>query len=138
MVDPAKAPPAPPRFLDIVMKGGITSGVVYPLAAAELAEVFRFRSIGGTSAGAIAAAATAAAEHGRLTGRGSAFAGLADFIEGDDAFVLELLYFVQNIGGFFKVRHGLVEPQWFSTTLCGPEIFSKTRLIVAYQRVCSI
>lgn len=78
MVDPAKVPPAAPRFLDIVMKGGITSGVVYPLAAAELAEVFRFRSIGGTSAGAIAAAATAAAEHGRLTGKGTGFPGLAD------------------------------------------------------------
>src|SRR5436309_3956725 len=77
------APPADPyahptRFLDVVMKGGITSGVVYPLAVAELAQVFRFRSIGGTSAGAIAAAATAAAEHGRQTGRGSGFAGLAD------------------------------------------------------------
>jgi hypothetical protein len=68
----------PKRSLDIVMKGGITSGVVYPLAVAELAEVFRFRSIGGTSAGAIAAAATAAAEHGRQTGKGGGFAGLAD------------------------------------------------------------
>ncbi len=68
----------PKRSLDIVMKGGITSGVVYPLAVAELAEVFRFRSIGGTSAGAIAAAATAAAEHGRQSGRGGGFAGLAD------------------------------------------------------------
>jgi hypothetical protein len=47
------------------MKGGITSGVVYPLAACELARAFRFKNIGGTSAGAIAAAATAAAELGR-------------------------------------------------------------------------
>ncbi|MEA2694507.1 MAG: hypothetical protein QOJ16_3894 [Acidobacteriota bacterium] len=75
---PPADPPAHPRYLDVVMKGGITSGVVYPLAVAELAKVFRFRSIGGTSAGAIAAAATAAAEHGRQTGRGSGFAGLAD------------------------------------------------------------
>jgi predicted acylesterase/phospholipase RssA len=50
------------------MKGGITSGVVYPLAAAELAEHYAFRNIGGTSAGAIAAAAVAAAEHGRRSG----------------------------------------------------------------------
>ena len=50
---------------DLVLKGGITSGVVYPLAIAELAKAFRFRSIGGTSAGAIAAAAAAAAETGR-------------------------------------------------------------------------
>lgn len=41
---------------DLVMKGGITSGIVYPLAIAEIAKAFRLRSIGGTSAGAIAAA----------------------------------------------------------------------------------
>lgn len=50
---------------DIVMKGGITSGVVYPGAVAELAEHYRFRAIGGTSAGAIAAALVAAAEYRR-------------------------------------------------------------------------
>ena len=53
---------------DIVMKGGITSGVVYPHAVCELAQTYRFKSIGGTSAGAIAAAATAAAELGRAEG----------------------------------------------------------------------
>ena len=63
---------APPTLeCDIVMKGGITSGVVYPLAVVELATKYRFRNIGGTSAGAIAAAATAAAE----LGRGQAGAG---------------------------------------------------------------
>ena len=62
---------------DIVMKGGITSGVVYPLAAVELAKKFRFVNIGGTSAGAIAAAAVAAAEVGRATGRGPGFERLA-------------------------------------------------------------
>jgi predicted acylesterase/phospholipase RssA len=50
---------------DIVMKGGITSGVVYPLALVELSRKYRFANIGGTSAGAIAAAAAAAAEFGR-------------------------------------------------------------------------
>jgi predicted acylesterase/phospholipase RssA len=53
---------------DLVMKGGITSGVVYPRAVMVLGERYRFRSIGGTSAGAIAAAVTAAAEYGRQTG----------------------------------------------------------------------
>jgi predicted acylesterase/phospholipase RssA len=53
---------------DIVMKGGITSGVVYPLAVVELAKKYRLQSIGGTSAGAIAAAVTAAAEYGRASG----------------------------------------------------------------------
>lgn len=56
---------APQRSCDIVMKGGITSGVVYPHAVCEMAQTYRFRSVGGTSAGAIAAAATAAAEYGR-------------------------------------------------------------------------
>jgi predicted acylesterase/phospholipase RssA len=57
------------------MKGGITSGVVYPHAICELAQTYRFVSIGGTSAGAIAAAAAAAAEHGRESG---GFAKLAE------------------------------------------------------------
>ncbi|MGQ9548505.1 MAG: hypothetical protein ACUVSY_03520 [Roseiflexus sp.] len=47
------------------MKGGITSGVVYPPAIIELATRYRFVNVGGTSAGAIAAAAAAAAEYGR-------------------------------------------------------------------------
>jgi hypothetical protein len=42
--------------LDLTMQGGMTSGVVYPLAACELATKFRFRNVGGASAGAIAAA----------------------------------------------------------------------------------
>jgi predicted acylesterase/phospholipase RssA len=51
--------------LDLTMEGGTTSGVVYPLAVCELATKFRFRNVGGASAGAIAAALTAAAELGR-------------------------------------------------------------------------
>lgn len=53
---------APPLECDLVMKGGITSGVVYPLAACRLATRYRFRQVGGASAGGIAAALTAAAE----------------------------------------------------------------------------
>jgi hypothetical protein len=61
----------PTAVCDIIMKGGITSGVVFPLAIAELAKHFRFANIGGTSAGAIAAAAAAAAEYGRhIPGKG--------------------------------------------------------------------
>jgi hypothetical protein len=66
---------------DIIMKGGITSGIVYPKAVCRLALEYRFRSIGGTSAGAIAAAATAAAEYGRLKGTGTSFAELANLPE---------------------------------------------------------
>ncbi len=39
-------------FCDVVMKGGITSGVVYPTAIAGLAQRYRLRNIGGASAGA--------------------------------------------------------------------------------------
>jgi len=53
------------RFCDLVMKGGVTSGIVYSPAICELAQHYHFRSIGGTSAGAIAAAVTAAAEYQR-------------------------------------------------------------------------
>jgi predicted acylesterase/phospholipase RssA len=66
------------RECDVVMKGGITSGVLYPLAVCELATRYRLRNVGGTSAGAIAAAAAAAAEHGRTSDQpGSGFEGLA-------------------------------------------------------------
>ncbi|MFT3876636.1 MAG: patatin-like phospholipase family protein [Propioniciclava sp.] len=62
---------APLDPCDLVMKGGITSGIVYPKLVTTLAKRYRFGSIGGASAGAIAAALTAAAEHQR----GRAFAG---------------------------------------------------------------
>jgi Patatin-like phospholipase len=50
---------------DVIMKGGITSGVIYPLAICELSTRYQLHNVGGTSAGAIAAAAAAAAELGR-------------------------------------------------------------------------
>jgi len=60
----------PERECDLVMKGGITSGIVYPRIVLKLAGEgkYRFRNVGGTSAGAIAAAVMAAAEYGRETG----------------------------------------------------------------------
>ena len=63
MVDTAVPPHD--RFCDLVMKGGITSGVVYPRAIFQLAQHYRLKNIGGSSAGAIAAAAAAAAEYRR-------------------------------------------------------------------------
>lgn len=61
----AASNPAADRFCDLVMKGGITSGIVYPRAIGRLSRHYHFKSIGGTSAGAIAAAITAAAEFQR-------------------------------------------------------------------------
>lgn len=51
--------------VDLVMQGGVTSGVVFPGALHELGQEFHFVRIGGTSAGAIAAALLAAAEYQR-------------------------------------------------------------------------
>ncbi|MCI0612515.1 patatin-like phospholipase family protein, partial [bacterium] len=56
---------------DLVMKGGITSGVIYPKLVATLSSIYNFRNIGGTSAGAIAAAAAAAAQLGVKAGSNS-------------------------------------------------------------------
>lgn len=53
---------------DLVMKGGITSGVVYPSVLSELSKHYRLRNVGGTSAGAIGAVFAAAAEYRRQTG----------------------------------------------------------------------
>ena len=53
---------------DMILKGGVTSGVVYPRAILEVARKYRLRSIGGTSAGAIAAGFAAAAEYARRNG----------------------------------------------------------------------
>jgi hypothetical protein len=67
----------PPRRCDVIMKGGITSGVVYPAAGVELAKRFTLKSIGGASAGAIAASLFAAAEHRRsVLGSADGFAQL--------------------------------------------------------------
>jgi predicted acylesterase/phospholipase RssA len=64
------------RRCDIVMKGGITSGVVYARAVAELAKTYRFMNVGGTSAGAMAAVVAAACQRARLDGKQEAFATL--------------------------------------------------------------
>ncbi|ROP44994.1 patatin-like phospholipase family protein [Pseudokineococcus lusitanus] len=91
-MSPATTPVPPPEPLgstaayadpratcDVVMRGGVTSGVVYPWAVCEIAREHRLVQVGGTSAGAVAAAVSAAAELGRdggATGRGG-FAVLA-------------------------------------------------------------
>jgi hypothetical protein len=70
----AKALPS----VDMVMKGGITSGVVYPLAVCQLARERTFRNLGGSSAGGIAAAMAAAAELARAHGGFKRLAALPD------------------------------------------------------------
>jgi len=72
LLDPAQEPPLD-RYCDVVMKGGVTDGVVYPWAVMELAQHYRFQSIGGTSVGAVAAALTAASEYSRRYGSVNGF-----------------------------------------------------------------
>ena len=73
---PLKDGPPPERFCDLVLTGGVASGVVYPWAIIEIAREFRFREIGGTSVGAMAAALAAASEYGRSTGIDAPFEAL--------------------------------------------------------------
>ncbi len=82
LTDPTSYPPVSDlaRGCDLVMKGGITSGVVYPHAVCQLATDHRIHCVGGSSAGAIAAGAAAAAEKGRASGGFVRLAGLADWL----------------------------------------------------------
>lgn len=63
--DRSEARATPSQECDLIMKGGVTSAVVYPRAIAQFASRYRLRSVAGTSAGAIGAALAAAAEYGR-------------------------------------------------------------------------
>ena len=81
------------KYCDLVMKGGVTSGIVYPLVVQKLSTEYWFKNIGGTSAGAIAAGVTAAAEcRRRRTGEELGFERVASLpaeLAGDD-FLLSL------------------------------------------------
>jgi predicted acylesterase/phospholipase RssA len=98
------------RNCDIVMKGGITSGVVYPPAVVALSKKYSFRNIGGTSAGAIAAAVTAAAEFGRQHNR-EGFSRLANLpadlgapvSKGGDSLLLSLFQPQKETNALFRI-----------------------------------
>lgn len=85
-------PREPEETCDLVMKGGVASGVVYPGAILALAKHYRFRNVGGTSAGAIAATVTAAAELGRREGKDGGFERLRELTDaiGEPGLVLGL------------------------------------------------
>ncbi|MGP9819022.1 hypothetical protein ACTZWW_03315 [Salinarimonas sp. NSM] len=98
---------APGRACDVIMKGGVTSGVVYPRAVLSLARTYRFRSIGGTSVGAIAAAITAAAELNRQGGGFDVVARLPDDLA---ARLPQLFQPAPEARSLFAiVRYGLIE-----------------------------
>lgn len=71
-LDPLTRPPLD-RYCDVVLDGGVINGVVYPGFLIEIARKFRFRSLGGTSVGAIAASLAAACEYSRRFGSDNGF-----------------------------------------------------------------
>ena len=99
------------EYCDLVMKGGITSGVVYPLAVVELARKYHFKNIGGTSAGAIAAAATAAAEYRRRHGSDEGFEELRRLPEllARDGFLFSLFQPDRTTKPLFGIALGLLK-----------------------------
>jgi Patatin-like phospholipase len=77
--DPLREEPPADQFCDLVLNGGVASGVVYPWALLELARHYRFKNIGGNSVGAMAATVAAAAEYGRCNGVADCFEPLRRF-----------------------------------------------------------
>jgi len=94
--DALREHPPDDQFCDLVLNGGVASGVVYPWALLELARHWRFKNIGGNSVGAVAAALAAAAEYGRCHGVEDAFEVLRRLpgrlarVEGGDPKLLRL------------------------------------------------
>lgn len=103
--EPTPAADREQETCNIVMKGGITSGVVYPLAVVELHQRYRFVNIGGTSAGAIAAALTAAAEHNRA---GAGFDRLAEVAQEISTLLPSLFQPVPRLRPLFRAATGLI------------------------------
>lgn len=87
----------PTHECDLIMKGGITSGVVFPRAITRLATKYRFFNIGGTSAGAIAAVMAAAAEFRRQSSAGSVEKRQLGFQE-----IREMPNDLKNLGRLFQ------------------------------------
>ena len=115
---------------DVVMKGGITSGVLYPMAVCELATAYRLRNVGGTSAGAIAAAAAAAAEFGRASAAsGSGFDGLAALPEwlGSDDHLVGLFQPASTTKRIHSLLMRAVRPNGSRVGLAGAMVWSGIR-----------
>lgn len=96
-LDPNDEPPQD-RFCDVVLDGGVINGVVYPGFLLELARKFHFRSIGGTSVGAIAGALAAACEFNRR------YQGNNGFNEGLAKMPAELASWVDEPTQMTKIR----------------------------------
>lgn len=94
---------------DVIMKGGISSGIVYPRAVVHLSGRYRFRRLGGTSAGAIAAVAAAAAEHGRESDGFAKLNGLPDALGRDMKHLFQPTPATRSV---FHLALDWLEPKW--------------------------
>ena len=114
---------APKGHCDLIMKGGITSGVVYPLTILELARHYNFKCIGGTSAGAIAAAFAAAFQRGRRIDEAAAEKRLAQCQQQlvQDGFLEELFRANKSVLPTFSLLKYAMKKRWvkFLWQLCG-------------------
>jgi deferrochelatase/peroxidase EfeB len=98
------------RFCDIVMEGGVTSGIIYASAVSDLAKSYRLNCIGGSSIGAFAAALAAAAEYSRRKGSGVGFqlmSNLPDKLAGEndngDTLLFRLFKPQEETRGLFNI-----------------------------------
>ncbi len=103
---------------DLIMKGGITSGVVYPYAITELAKDHHLKNIGGTSAEAIAAGIAASAEYNRA---GGGFIRLSEIPDDVGKRLLSLFQPFPRYRGVY---------QTFLATLGSKSMFEKVRAAV--------
>jgi len=107
---------------DIVLEGGITSGAVYPGFVCKLAEYYDFQSIGGTSAGAIAASLGAAAQYSRNGGVANAFDAVAEVPHwlgqkaerGNNTNLFWLFQPSPATASLFKLATSLLVPGWIA------------------------
>lgn len=112
--DPLTEVPPDDQFCDVVINGGVASGVVYPWALLKLARHYRFKNIGGNSVGAMAAAMAAAAEYGRCTGVENAFEPLRQMplklaeVEGGNTLLLRLFQPTKSVSRLFELFLELV------------------------------
>jgi predicted acylesterase/phospholipase RssA len=109
---------------DVIMKGGISSGIVYPRAVSHLSGRYRLRRLGGTSAGAIAAVAAAAAEHGRDEDGFTKLDGLPDKL---GKAMADLFQPTPRTRAVFRLGLDWLQPKWGLAT----KLASTIRRLVA-------
>ncbi len=129
----------PAKECDLVMKGGITSGVVYPFTIRELARDHRLVNIGGTSAGAIAAVLAAAAEYRRQThGSGEGFVALEAVVGHLSRHLLDLFQPYPTQRKAFRIALNLLKNKKNPLRGLGPALAFVPKAIKLYKAYCKL